>query len=365
MALSADLIQLPSHRTRVADQAAIAAWLAVMVLLVLAMVVVGGATRLTDSGLSITEWQPILGAIPPLSDAEWNIALEKYRQIPEYREINRGMSMEAFQFIFWWEWGHRFLGRIIGLVFAIGLVVFWWRGSLPSRLKPWLVGLLLLGGLQGFVGWYMVQSGLVERVDVSQYRLALHLSIAFVILALLVWVRQQVTADTSASATTMRTVPRSQLWLAAALVVFILLQAAIGGFVAGTKAGLIYNTWPLMDGEFVPSGLFMLTPWWLNAFENHTAIQFNHRIAAYVILVAALVHAVVLAATSDAGSPVRSGAILAAAIVAQAGLGIWTLLAAEGEIPIGLGLAHQGGAAVVLAIAVWHWDRLARSGTVR
>ncbi len=348
------------------DAVAIRLWLTAMILLVLAMVVVGGATRLTDSGLSITEWQPILGAIPPLTEADWLIAFEKYKQIPEYREINAGMSLDAFKFIFWWEWGHRFLGRLIGVVFAVPLAVFALRGTIPAGLGPWLVGLLALGGLQGFLGWYMVQSGLSDRVDVSPYRLALHLSMAFLILALLVRVR--LWAQPAREDISLPTVPRYQLTIAGALAVLIFLQAAIGGFVAGTKAGLTYNTWPLMDGDLVPAGLYSLSPWWVNLFENITTVQFNHRVTAYVICVVALVHAAGVIARSDDPVPVRSAGVLAVAVIAQAGLGIWTLLAvpgAGGEIPIGLGLAHQGGAAVLLAIAVWHYHRLAMSSTVR
>jgi cytochrome c oxidase assembly protein subunit 15 len=327
-------------------------WLDVVIAMVFAMIVVGGATRLTDSGLSITEWLPILGAIPPLSDADWQIALEKYRQIPEYREINRGMSMAEFQFIYWWEWAHRFLGRMIGLVYAIPLAVFLFQGRIRRSMMPLMVGLLVLGGVQGFVGWYMVQSGLVDRVDVSQYRLALHLSVAFVILGLLVWARLKLTPRDEAI--DLDTISPTQAAIAVVIVGLVFLQVALGAFVAGTKAGLTYNTWPPMDGEFVPSGLLAMSPWYLNFSENYTTIQFNHRTVAYIILALAAAHSLALWRSSDNERVILRGILVLVALLAQATIGIWTLLAAEGKIPIGLGLLHQGGGAVVFALAIWH-----------
>lgn len=341
----------------------IQAWLFVIAAMVFAMVVVGGATRLTDSGLSITEWQPILGIIPPLTEAHWLEALEKYRQIPEYREINAGMSMAEFQFIYWWEWAHRFLGRMVGIVFALPLAVFWWKGWVRPAMLPKLIGLFALGGLQGFFGWYMVQSGLSERVDVSHYRLALHLTTAFVILAVAVWLALEVGAPRQANRIRLQTIPRVQFSLAWMILALMLLQVVLGAFVAGLKAGLTYNTWPLMDGKLVPDGLFTLEPWWLNIAENITTVQFNHRLTAYLLTGLVIWHAVSLWRHADDERIARSGIVVAAAVFAQAGLGIWTLIAAgeAGEIPIGLGLVHQGGAALVLAILVWHLHGLMRS----
>ncbi|MEM9030529.1 MAG: COX15/CtaA family protein [Pseudomonadota bacterium] len=337
--------------------AAVKLWLTSVTGLVFAMIIVGGATRLTDSGLSMTEWQPILGAIPPLSDADWQLAFSKYKQIPEYREINRGMSLEAFKYIFWWEWGHRFLGRLIGLAFAIPLMMFWLRGLIPVGFAPRLFALLALGAVQGGVGWYMVQSGLADRVDVSPYRLALHLSIAFLIFALLIWTRLDMNEPRPrhSAAVALRPV---HLWLAASLLALVLLQAAVGGFVAGLKAGLTYNTWPLMDGEFIPSGMYALAPWYVNLFENITTVQFNHRIAAYVIC--ALAATMLVAAVRDNGTAALrlSAAAVLAGVLVQAMLGIWTLLSAEGAIPLTLGLLHQGGGAAVLGLAVWHCHRV-------
>lgn len=332
--------------------ALVAGWLFFVAFLVVAMVAVGGATRLTDSGLSITEWQPILGVIPPLSEADWQEALEKYRQIPEYQIVNKGMSLDEFKFIYWWEWGHRFLGRIIGLVYALPLAAFWIAGRIPASRGLAMLGVLALGGLQGFVGWYMVQSGLVDRVDVSQYRLALHLTLAFVILAAVVRLALAFTpADPMAR---LQAVGAGARPLAQLLWWAILAQVVLGAFVAGTKAGLTYNTWPLMDGDLVPSGLWRLEPWYLNLSENITAIQFNHRMMAYAMLALALVHLLVLLRATDR-SPARvSGVAVVALLFVQAGLGIWTLLAVDGAIPIGLGITHQTMAAIIFAIATWH-----------
>ncbi len=334
------------------------AWLLLVALLVLAMIVVGGATRLTDSGLSITEWQPLLGAIPPLTDAHWQAAFAKYQQIPEYHQVNKGMSLADFKVIYWWEWSHRFLGRIIGVVFALPLLAFWGLGRLPGGMAWKLVGVLALGGLQGAIGWYMVKSGLVDRVDVSHYRLALHLGTAFLILAALVWLALDLAARPIAIR--LDTLTRGQRRTAVVLVGLLFLQVLLGALVAGTKAGLTYNTWPLMDGRLVPDGLLSMSPWLVNLFENVTTIQFDHRLVAYVIVAMALWHAVSLRGVDDE-RVTMSAVVLLLAALAQAGLGIWTLLAAKGAIPIGLGLAHQGFAAVLFAIAVWHLHRIMRS----
>jgi cytochrome c oxidase assembly protein subunit 15 len=342
--------QMAGMRER-SDATAVRIWLTVVAMLVVAMIAVGGATRLTDSGLSITEWQPILGAIPPLTEVDWQAVFAKYKQIPEYSEVNAGMSLAAFKFIFWWEWSHRFLGRFIGLAFALPLAWFWARGAIPQGYRTRLVLLLALGGLQGLVGWYMVKSGLVDRVDVSQYRLALHLCIAFLVLGVLVWFICDL-GDNDETAY-LGNLPAASRWLALVLALMVFAQVALGAFVAGTKAGLTYNTWPLMDGSPIPEGLYHLVPWWLSVTEDHLTIQFNHRMMAYALIVLAIVQA---ARTASADDPRvgRSAWQLAAALFVQAGLGIWTLLAAEGAIPIWLGLAHQTFAAIVLVIAVRH-----------
>lgn len=350
----------PAHSddTRIWDRW-VAAWLWSIAAIVVAMVLVGGATRLTDSGLSITEWQPIMGAIPPLSEADWQAAFAKYQEIPEYKLVNKGMSLAAFKSIFWWEWGHRFLGRLIGVAFAVPLVLFWRAGALAPGLRDKLVGVLALGGLQGGIGWYMVKSGLVDRVDVSQYRLALHLTIAFLILGAVIWLALGLGRD--GDTVRLRIASGAAKARAAVLAALVLLQVVLGAFVAGTKAGLSYNTWPLMDGHVVPPGLFAMSPWLLNFTENVATIQFDHRLLAYVLLALALWHLVALVRKpADAGG-VRSAAVLLGALVVQAGLGIATLLAAAGSIPIGLGLAHQGFGAIVWSVTVWHLFRIRRS----
>jgi cytochrome c oxidase assembly protein subunit 15 len=348
-----------SDRARPAE---VQAWLFAVAALVVLMVMVGGATRLTDSGLSITEWQPILGAIPPLTDADWQDAFAKYRQIPEYREINRGMSLDAFKVIFWWEWAHRFLGRIIGVAFAVPLVLFWVSGRLPKGLGLPLVGLLGLGGLQGAIGWYMVQSGLTEGVDVSPYRLALHLTLALVILGLLVWVALGL-APARSGPILLRTATPAQRRTAWLLVGLLYVQVVAGAFVAGHKAGLTYNTWPLMDGQLIPGGLLTLSPWWMNAVENITAIQFTHRILAYAIVALGLWHAVSVWRTADDARQEWTALLLGAGLLGQAALGVATLLSVDdAKIPVVLGIAHQAGAALLIVVAVWHAHTMTRRG---
>ena len=321
-------------------------WLLLVAAMVFAMVIVGGATRLTDSGLSITEWRPLLGAIPPLSDPHWLESFEKYRQIPEYKLINKGMSLDEFKFIYWWEWGHRFLGRAIGLVFFVPFVLFWLTGRLHRSLVPRLLALFVLGGLQGVLGWYMVMSGLVERTDVSQYRLSAHLTLATVIFAAIVWTALGIGHDKR------RPVSSVDLgWPALALVILIIAQTALGGFVSGLDAGLSHNTWPLMDGRLIPNGLFAMEPVWRNFFENVLTVQFQHRMVAYVIAALAFVHAARAINEANPSNVRMSGLVILFAVLAQIAFGIWTLLA---HVPITLGLIHQGGALVVLAACVWH-----------
>ena len=340
-----------------AGDRSIAIWLAVVAGMVALTAVIGAATRLTGSGLSITEWQPIMGVIPPLSDADWQAAFAKYREIPQYTEVNRGMSLAAFKTIFFWEWGHRLVARAIGVVFLVPFLAFLVAGRIPQSLVPRLVVLFLLGGLQGAIGWIMVQSGLVGRVDVSPYKLALHLGCAVLIFALLVWTALEVSGRRE-RAIHLATVTPLQAGVATALVGLVYVQIISGALVAGHKAGLTYNTWPLMDGRLVPDGLGRLTPWWLNAFENIVAVQFNHRMLAYVIVGLGLWQAVSIWRTADDDHVRRSGVWLGVALAAQMALGIWTLLA---WVPLPLGVAHQAGALAVLALALWHVFTLRRA----
>ncbi len=325
---------------QIAARPYVRAWLFTVAGLVYAMVLLGGATRLTDAGLSITTWQPIVGALPPLSEADWRQAFEHYKQTPEYQLINRGMSLGQFKYIFWWEWAHRFFGRFIGLAFLVPMMAFWLTGRLERGLPAKLAGLFILGGLQGALGWYMVKSGLIDRVDVSQHRLAAHLTLAAVIFAALIWVALSIGPR-----------HRGKLRLGAlALVVLICLQIAAGGLVAGLDAGMAYNTWPLIDGSFVPDGLFTMSPAWVNLFENVLTVQFQHRMLAYLVAIAVI---------DEARKSIRRGFeaaetpawIMVLAVTLQIALGIVALLA---QVPLSLALMHQAGAFLLLAAAVWH-----------
>lgn len=335
---------------------AVAAWLWSVATLVLMMVVVGGATRLTDSGLSITQWKPLLGAIPPLNEADWLAAFEQYKQIPQYKLVNHGMSLSEFKEIYWWEWSHRLLGRVIGLAFAVPFLVFWLMGQLRPGTGLRYLGLLVLGGLQGLVGWYMVKSGLADRVLVSPYWLAFHLAMAFTIISLLVWLALEegeprpVTGEAATGLTRV---------MAAVLVAMTGLQVVLGAFVAGLRAGLIYNTWPTMDGQWFPSDYWLGDVGWLSFFESLAAAQFNHRIFAYAIGAVVLAHVLMLIRLPLDERIRRSAFALLAAVFIQMGLGIWTLLA---HVPLYLGLVHQAGAVIVLVIAVVHLHATRRAG---
>lgn len=316
-------------------------WLHVVALLIIAMILVGGATRLTDSGLSITEWKPIHGTIPPLNAAEWQEEFERYRQIPQYELVNKGMTLAEFKTIFWWEWGHRFLGRFIGIAFFVPFVFFWATGRIGRGLVPQLLGIFVLGGLQGGIGWWMVASGLVERTDVSQYRLATHLTIAFAILALVVWVARGISTRPPPSG------PPTGRGFAITIVALLFLQVFLGGLVAGLDAGYVSATWPTMDGAFIPEGLSVIEPWWRNPFENPVTAQFDHRMLAYLILIVTAVYAVVARGTNAA----RGALLLLAVFVAQAALGIATVVL---EMPLHVALSHQFGGAVAMWVAVAH-----------
>ena len=326
---------------------AIRLWLHAVAALVVAMVLVGGATRLTESGLSITEWKPVMGVLPPLGKGQWQAAFEKYQAIPQYRELNAGMSLAAFKTIFWWEWTHRLLGRLIGAAFLLPFLWFLWRGFVAPSLRPLLWFIFGLGALQGAVGWWMVASGLADRVEVSQYRLATHLILACAIYVALLWTAQQIGERPSTA------VPARIRFSAVALLVLILAQIYLGALVAGLRAGYVYNTWPLIDGAFVPDAarLFFATPAWRNFFENTLTVQFDHRMLAYLIFVAALLHAFDVARTVKAG-PARAGAfLLFAAITLQMALGIATLLLL---VPLSLALLHQAMAMLILTAATLH-----------
>jgi cytochrome c oxidase assembly protein subunit 15 len=331
-------------------------WLAAIAVLVLAMILVGGATRLTDSGLSITEWKPVTGVVPPLSASDWQEAFDAYREIPEYTSLKRGMSLDAFKTIYWWEWGHRFLGRLIGVVFFVPFVLFWIAGAIPRPMLPRLIGLFLLGGLQGAVGWFMVKSGLVDRTDVSQYRLAAHLGIAVLIFGYTLWLILQLQAGREE-----RGGSRMAAWVAGAVLGLIYLQILAGALVAGLDAGVGFNTWPDIDGAFVPEGLGALEPWYLNLFENRLTVQFDHRMLGYAVVLATITQAVWLGLRRAPQPLLASAYVLVMLSLLQATLGVWTLLLA---VPISLGLAHQAGAMLLFAAALYQlW--LALPGAAR
>ena len=332
-------------------------WLFAVAALVFAMVVVGGATRLTGSGLSITEWQPIMGALPPLSDTAWQEAFQKYQAIPQYRLLNAGMSLAAFKSIFWWEWSHRLLGRVIGAAYALPLLVFALKGRIRSVALGVKLGVLLvLGALQGALGWYMVQSGLSERTDVSQYRLAAHLLLASALLGALMWTALNVGAD-HRQRIRLKTHATGSVAVGAAILALVFAQIGAGALVAGLKAGLAYNTWPLMDGHVVPSGLAIMEPLWRNVFENAATVQFDHRLIAYGLAMLIVWHAVRVIHSADDERMRGSAGVLLLAIACQIGLGIWTLLS---HVPLDLALAHQAMAMIVLLAAVWHLQTLTR-----
>jgi len=330
---------------------AVRLWLIAVAALIFLVVLVGGATRLTESGLSIVEWRPLTGMLPPLSAADWQSEFAKYQSTPQYRLVNSGMTLPQFKTIFWWEWGHRMLARLVGVAFLLPFLWFWWRGWIGPALRAGLWTLFGLGALQGAVGWWMVASGLAERAEVSQYRLAVHLVLPCLIFVAAIWTAQRLLPRPNLA------VPARIRASAVGLVVLALVQIYIGALLAGLRGGLIYNTWPLIDGQLIPpaSELGALEPVWRNFFENILTVQFAHRMTAYALLVLAAAHAVDVVRTLRRG-PARSGAmVLAVAVAIQASLGISTLIH---QVPIALALAHQGMAIVVLALATIHAQRL-------
>jgi heme a synthase len=345
---------VPAHDT---DARAIRLWLYAVAALVLAMVLVGGATRLTESGLSITEWKPVMGALPPLGEAQWQAAFEKYQAIPQYKALNQGMSLDDFKTIYWWEWTHRLLGRVIGAAFLLPFLWFLWRGWIGPGLRGRLWFIFGLGALQGAVGWWMVASGLADRIEVSQYRLATHLVLACVIYAAMIWTAQRLGERPAPP------LPARLRIGAFGLLILILAQIYLGAIVAGLRAGYIYNTWPLIDGAFVPDAarLFLDTPAWRNFFENTLTAQFDHRMVAYAVVVCALLHAFDAARTVKQGWVLTSAGVLAIAVALQAALGVATLLL---RVPVALALMHQAMAMLVLTVATTHAALLANRGVV-
>jgi heme a synthase len=338
------------HPVSASHARALRRWLLAVAAMIFLTLMVGGATRLTESGLSIVEWKPVTGVLPPLSDAAWQAEFQAYQAIPQYKELNRGMSLEQFKIIYWWEWTHRLLARATGAVFLLPFLFFLWRGWVPRdlQLRLWLI--FGAGAALGAVGWWMVSSGLAGsgRVSVSQYRLAFHLTLASAIYGAVLWTAQQLTPQR-----TMQTRRRLR-YGALAIAALVLVQIYLGALVAGLDAGLVYNTWPLIDGSFIPeaSRLWFITPAWRNVFENTLTVQFDHRMMAYAIWLLALFHA------NDAWDMRREtvGAIILAGLVTlQAALGVATLLS---RAPLELALTHQVLAILVFTVAVMHAERL-------
>ncbi len=323
------------------ESRATAIWLWAVAALVFAMVVVGGVTRLTGSGLSITEWKPIMGALPPMNAADWAEAFEKYRAIPQYQQVNAGMTLGEFKGIFWWEWAHRFLGRLIGVAFAVPFAILLLMRRIPRRLIGRCVALLALGGLQGLIGWWMVSSGLSERVDVAPERLTVHLGLALLIFGGLIWTGLEAWNGEETSRS-----PSGWSWGAGLLLAAVFVQCLLGGLVAGAKAGFVYTDWPLMNGAFFPP-----VEWGAGALaflHDQALVQFNHRIGAYVLLLAGTAYAVQAWRWRLAEGLGASAFVLAGALWLQAVLGVVTLIHA---VPLWLGALHQAGAALVLAAA--------------
>lgn len=321
---------------------AIGIWLLVVAFIILCMVAVGGLTRITGSGLSITQWNPIMGAIPPLSHEAWADAFARYRQIPQYIHEHEGMSLAAFKGIFWWEWTHRFLGRFLGVVFLVPFLWFAWTGVLRRADWPRMVVLFFLGGLQGFIGWWMVESGLEVRDSVSQYRLAIHLGFALILLGAILW---------TALGYLRPKVQRSARMPRPALIFLVLVYAQIllGALVAGLHAGLIYNTWPSMNGRVFPEGSFFYAPWWINFFNNPGLAQFDHRIGAYIV--GALAVWLFARGIKLRGYAKASAKLVAVLVTFQIALGITMLVLV---VPEALAALHQVTAACLFCAAVWH-----------
>ncbi len=333
-----------------ADPRALGRWLLFVAGLVALMVVVGGITRLTESGLSIVYWKPVSGILPPLSTEEWQRAFAAYRQSPEYRLVNHGMTLAEFKGIFWWEYVHRLLGRLIGIAYGLPLLLFWLRRRIPSGLKPRLLAIFLLGGAQGLLGWFMVKSGLVSEPQVSHYRLAAHLLLALFIFSLLLWTALDLLEPRHGS--------RQRRWrtMGGVLLALVVLQILLGALVAGLKAGYAFNTWPRMGEHWVPPGLFELSPFWRNFFDNAIMVQFLHRLNAMLVAGWSVLIAVA-AWRFDAPARTLAAAISLVLLVAgQIWLGIATLVHG---VPVATAAAHQAGAVLVLALVLYflHMNR--------
>ncbi|MEK9785978.1 MAG: COX15/CtaA family protein [Gammaproteobacteria bacterium] len=332
---------------------AVATWLLLCCALVFCMIVLGGVTRLTDSGLSMVRWEPVSGIVPPLSAVEWQKEFDHYREYPEYQKINVGMTLDEFKSIFYFEWAHRVLGRVIGLVFAGGFLWLWWKRRLTRALVPHLLAMFVLGGFQGLLGWYMVKSGLVNNPDVSQYRLTAHLGTAILIYLYMLWVAFSLLERRASD----RVSPgyRGGAIAVGALAALTVLS---GGFVAGLKAGHAFNTFPLMAGQWIPPGYAVLEPFWRNVFENIPTVQFHHRLLAIITLIATGLFVVRALGDSALSMHRRLISLLGVVVLAQVGIGITTLVT---YVPIPLAAVHQAMALIVLSVMLYTVFRFRRT----
>ena len=338
-----------------ANDRAVLGWLLLCLLLVVCMILLGGATRLTGSGLSMVTWHPA-GMLPPLDTAAWQAEFERYQQFPEFQQINTAMTLDGFKRIFWFEYSHRMLGRLIGIVFLLPFVYFWIRGMLRPGLTPRLLIMFVLGGLQGLLGWYMVKSGLVSDPRVSQYRLTAHLLSALLIYGFILW-----TIMTLAWRSEYRRLRESAVpgWRRISLVLMglLLITIASGGFVAGLDAGLIFNSFPLMGGRLIPEGVGALSPWYLNPFENMVTVQFNHRWLATGTAVLLLIWYLRGRRRFAGQLPLRSFKLVGMMTIVQVSLGIATLLL---QVPVVLGVLHQAGALLLFSALLGNLYALGR-----
>ena len=354
--ISTEAMPLASHR-HISGDRAVAMWLLLCCTLVFCMVVLGGVTRLTGSGLSMVRWEPVSGVLPPLSQGAWQAEFDHYRESPEYQKVNAGMSLAQFKTIFYFEYAHRVLGRGIGLVFALGFVWLAWRRRLSRALTPHLIVMFLLGGLQGLLGWYMVKSGLVDVPHVSQYRLTAHLGAAILIYLYMLWVAFTLLEGRQAAV-----VSEGLRRGAVGLGLVALLTVLSGGFVAGLKAGHAFNTFPLMAGQWIPPGYITLDPLWRNFFENIPTVQFNHRVLAICTFALVLVFALRVVRDTQLTGQRGPVLLLAGVAVLQVALGISTLLA---HVPVALAAAHQGMALALLSVMLYVIFRLRRTQDAR
>jgi heme a synthase len=338
MPFDTQTIRRPAPAQR--DRRLVATWLFAICAMILVMIVLGGATRLTGSGLSIMEWAPLSGALPPLHEAEWQRLFALYQQTPQYELVNKGFGLAGFRHIFWLEWVHRLWGRTIGLVFLLPLLAFWWRGAIDRGLRARLALLFVLGGLQGAVGWFMVASGFFpDATAVSPYRLVIHLALALVLYSALLWTGLSVLRPAPARA------PPALLRATGATLALVAITILAGGFVAGLHAGLSYNTFPLMDGRLVPDGYATLHPFLRNLTENIAAVQFDHRVLATLTALSVLATATAGLVLLPSGHARRVFAALGAVVLVQYALGVATLLLV---VPVDLATAHQGTAVLLL-----------------